>query len=494
MTYSTDTPIVGPPTGTLAEALSWLDIKAGPETEYATELWRLCELVGIDPAVLFAQAAHETGDFSSFYWKSRLNPAGIGITGDKAQNEASQTWANGKEAAQGHVIHMYSYADYSGTNIVGTTKNIVRPLYEQDVRMWAIYEAHLEGTVRTLGDLTGKWATDPRYGEKIAAKLNAIFPKGTQPGEPNNQQEVTPMSLAFTTTIPGLPGGPLVTDYEIHVRILRESMKNNRPGIKAKSPRRSVQHGNGNPNAFAKDDSLWLYNGASGGTISFHAGADEFGVWYNVPADEVTWQAADSGGPGNMNGFSCEMSEHAVYRQDMTRLRKNIYVNADFMGRVAARLNIAVPEQHWTFNYESADRHNCPNILRTMSIAGVPCWTIYTNQWNASKADELKRMTPSKYTTPEPPPWKRGEVGYTTLGSAKVIKITAELTAKRNTTPHIYASSSSPESGPQAKIGTKVVMIGVATVPGNKRPSRWYLDEKGNRWSHSAFEPSLPSA
>lgn len=107
--YTVSTPIIGPATGTLAEALSWLDIKAGAETEYATELWRLCALVGLDPAVLFAQAAHETGDFSSYWWQYRRNPAGIGITGDKKQNEASQTWANGTDAARAHVAHMIAY-------------------------------------------------------------------------------------------------------------------------------------------------------------------------------------------------------------------------------------------------------------------------------------------------------------------------------------------------------------------------------------------------
>ena len=107
--YTVSTPIIGPATGTLAEALGWLDIKAGAETEYATELWRLCEVVGMDPAVMFAQAAHETGDFSSAWWQNRRNPAGIGITGDPEQNESSQTWETGADAARGHVIHMCAY-------------------------------------------------------------------------------------------------------------------------------------------------------------------------------------------------------------------------------------------------------------------------------------------------------------------------------------------------------------------------------------------------
>lgn len=222
----------------------------------------------------------------------------------------------------------------------------------------------------------------------------------------------------YTTVIPGVPGGALTTDYPIHVRILPASQTINRPGFAARTPRRSVQHGNGNPNAYAASDSLWLYNGARGANglptqTSFHADGDHTGVWFNIPANEVTWQAADGGGPGNYNGFSCEMSEHSVYRTNMDLLRRNIYVNADFMGRVAgARLGAGGPEQHWSFNYRIAgcsapcdvpapNRHNCPNILRTMTIDGRSAWSIYAAQWAKSKADELQRM---RGTQPKPPP------------------------------------------------------------------------------------------
>lgn len=177
MTYSVDSPIVHAPTGTLAEALAWLDIKAGAETEYATELWRLCALVGIDPALLFAQAAHETADFSSVWWLNRRNPAGLGITGDPEQNADSQIWKNGTDAARGHVVHMAVY--------VGQGTRNLWDYWELDQRRDDALDAGYFAIARTLADLTGKWATDPRYAEKIAAKANAIFP---------NRQETQPVT------------------------------------------------------------------------------------------------------------------------------------------------------------------------------------------------------------------------------------------------------------------------------------------------------------
>jgi len=182
MTYTVDSPIIHAPTGTLAEALAWLDIKAGAETEYATELWRLCSLVGIDPAILFAQAAHETYDFSSAWWQYRRNPAGIGITGDAEQNAASHIWQNGIEAARAHVVHMAVYAH----GVASYVWLELSPFKALDPRLSAVTEAGYAGKVRTLADLTGKWATDPKYAEKIAAKANAIFP---------NRQEIQPLSI-----------------------------------------------------------------------------------------------------------------------------------------------------------------------------------------------------------------------------------------------------------------------------------------------------------
>jgi hypothetical protein len=211
--------------------------------------------------------------------------------------------------------------------------------------------------------------------------------------------------MPFSTMVPGLPGGPLETDYPIHVDLIPISQRQ-RPGRKASLPRRSVQHGNGNPNSSAAGEKGFLHGGADGGMVSYHSTGDDREVFVMVPADEVTFQAADGPGPGNENGFSCEMVEDANLWADPARRDRVIHICADFMGRVAARLNIAIPEQHWDFNWvvcgcsgpcdqECGDRHNCPDKLRHVRMPdGRLAWEVYVQQWHAAKADELQRMNP----------------------------------------------------------------------------------------------------
>ena len=54
-----------------------------------------------------------------------------------------------------------------------------------------------------------------------------------------------------------------------------------------------------------------------------------------------TWQAADGGGPGNMNGLSCEMMEADVIWSDPARRNKLIAITADFIRPAAQARAIA---------------------------------------------------------------------------------------------------------------------------------------------------------
>ena len=252
--------------------------------------------------------------------------------------------------------------------------------------------------------------------------------------------------MTYSTDVPGLPGGPLNTTYPIRMKIVSEGQTINRPGYKARTPRRSVQHGNGNPNALAEADAVYLYNGARNNgvpqQVSYHATGDDTGVWVCVPLDEVTWQAADGDGPGNWCGLSYEMSEYAPIRNDDGRLKKTIEIAADFMGRCAARLGIATPEQHWTFNYARPAnlRHDCPNMLRHDTVFGEPAWTLYGRLWNAAKADELKRMGGKPTVeTPEPFPITWGKDATEPIrmgreGESLVLPLYGRLTAARDVT------------------------------------------------------------
>ena len=134
---------------------------------YVAEVYRLAPLVGLDPAILVAQSAHETGYWRSAAWAGGLNPAGIGVTGPGV---ASPRWASGEEAARAHVVHLYLYA-------VGevASGHELAPYVALDPRYGAAMGAGRAGIARTVADLAGRWATDLEYAAKVARAGNELF-------------------------------------------------------------------------------------------------------------------------------------------------------------------------------------------------------------------------------------------------------------------------------------------------------------------------------
>ena len=164
-------PLLGPARGApervmaVAEAAGAL--RPAEVRAYVAEVYRLAPVVGLDPAVVVAQSAHETGFWRSPAWRDFLNPAGLGITGPDAE---SPTWATGAEAARGQIVHLYLYA----VGEIGPDHPLApyRPL---DPRYEAALGAGRAGSARTIADLAGRWAVDPRYAETIARVGNELF-------------------------------------------------------------------------------------------------------------------------------------------------------------------------------------------------------------------------------------------------------------------------------------------------------------------------------
>jgi hypothetical protein len=131
---------------------------------YVNEVYRLAPQVGIDPAIVVAQSALETDTWRTSYWQNNLNPAGIGIT---YNGQASFTWGSGTDAARGQLVHLYLYA-------VGeiSARHVLAPYVSLDPRYQAAVDAGYAGIALTIAALTGRWATDPVYGEKLAGRGN----------------------------------------------------------------------------------------------------------------------------------------------------------------------------------------------------------------------------------------------------------------------------------------------------------------------------------
>jgi N-acetylmuramoyl-L-alanine amidase len=164
-------PLLAGPRGAAVRALA-LALQAGatrPEElrAYVMEVYRLAPLVGIDPAIVVAQSAHETGWWQSPAWRDHLNPAGIGITGPDV---APPSWESGVEAARAHLVHLFLYT-------VGPIPpgHPLAPYIPLDPRYEAALAAGRGGSASSLADLTGLWATDPDYAVRVARVGNRLF-------------------------------------------------------------------------------------------------------------------------------------------------------------------------------------------------------------------------------------------------------------------------------------------------------------------------------
>lgn len=169
--------ILGKPTIDLTNAQAWARRQKGSRLDEVdrllTEFWRLAPKVGIDPAVAAAQSSEETGGWTSAIWRTRLNPAGIGVTGG---GDEGYSWRNGTEAAQAQLVHLAIYAKgYRGA------QQMIRYLH-LDPRWYAPIAAGYGGKATTVDDLATRWAEDPNYGTKIEAHWKGMRDAIVKPG------------------------------------------------------------------------------------------------------------------------------------------------------------------------------------------------------------------------------------------------------------------------------------------------------------------------
>ncbi|MBA2276789.1 MAG: glucosaminidase domain-containing protein [Chloroflexia bacterium] len=142
---------------------------------YLREIYRLGAAAGLNADIAAAQAIHETDWFRSRWWAERLNPAGIGITGDPAQNASSRRFMTGEEAARAHLVHLWLYA--AGERLPPS----LAPHRALDPRWDAAVSAGYAGRCPTLDSLAGTWAADSAYADKIVDFLHRLFPVAVGP-------------------------------------------------------------------------------------------------------------------------------------------------------------------------------------------------------------------------------------------------------------------------------------------------------------------------
>ena len=124
------------------------------------------QAVGLDPLLVVAQMILETGNLTSFWsQRPRRNPAGIGVTGQPGEGVSFPSW---QKAVRAHVGRLLAYALR-----VGQENDAQRRLIEEALT-WRPLPARFRGVAPTLEKLSGRWAADREYADKIARIGNEI--------------------------------------------------------------------------------------------------------------------------------------------------------------------------------------------------------------------------------------------------------------------------------------------------------------------------------
>jgi hypothetical protein len=132
------------------------------------EYVRATESEGVSLIVALAQMIHETNylRFTGAVAPTQYNFSGIGSTGPGV---AGDRFPNVSTGVLAHVQHLRAYADTDPL-----VEDLVDPRFHLVER----------GSAPTVSQLTGRWATDPLYGQKVLAHAHRLLEVGRWYGQP----------------------------------------------------------------------------------------------------------------------------------------------------------------------------------------------------------------------------------------------------------------------------------------------------------------------
>lgn len=116
---------------------------------------------GYNPDILAGQSCLETDTWRSPQWVDNLNPGGIGVTD---QFDFGLLWKSGTDSGRAMLVHFMAYA--KGHD------NRMAPWIDLDPRFVSVHKAGWASIARFLSHLSGKWATDLLYGQKVAGRID----------------------------------------------------------------------------------------------------------------------------------------------------------------------------------------------------------------------------------------------------------------------------------------------------------------------------------
>ncbi|MCE5169414.1 N-acetylmuramoyl-L-alanine amidase [Paenibacillus profundus] len=197
--------ILGPASATVGQAKEWARAKNAPQefVALADLYWQVAAERGVDPAVAYVQAGHETGYIyrdgrsAAGIDASYHNPCGLKITAGGGDYQASahkrfKDWTNGITA---HLDHLALYAGAVGYPKADTP----------DPRHFP----YLKGTAKTLEALGAKWAPSSSYGQRLGDELRKL--QGIKADTPASKPSGETASIEVNGE--KVADGPLINGY-----------------------------------------------------------------------------------------------------------------------------------------------------------------------------------------------------------------------------------------------------------------------------------------
>ncbi len=155
------TAIMGPAFAVL-EQLEGYVRRVNPDAPEVARLYlELATPLGVRGDLAYAQAIHETDFFryTGVVQPEQNNFSGIGATGP---GNPGASFATPEEGVLAHLQHLYAYA---------TTAPLPEGMELMDPR----FDLVERGSTTHTGDLSGRWAADDRYGQKVDRHLAGIL-------------------------------------------------------------------------------------------------------------------------------------------------------------------------------------------------------------------------------------------------------------------------------------------------------------------------------
>lgn len=482
MSYTPETPIAGETVGTPEAWIEYIRRNGGKRMEeverFVRETYRLCRLAGLKAHLIVAQAIHETDMFRSNWWVKRLNPGGIGITGDPRDDEASRYFPDGTIAARAMVVHVSLY-------VYGALPDPLAQYRHEDPRADNVPATALgkRTTMESFGHAAWwewvTWAADDAYGEKWARRLNAAAAAGVLDGEPAEEEE-PPMTVTMIEhRIESAPRTIFLPDWlKVETRWVTHPRTTSRTRVPLQT--RSTFHDTANPRTKARDEWGWLAGGRSGGSLGgYNAIVDDVVLIICQYLNEETWHAGTP--EGNRTSWGTELAYGG--NTDFNQAFENACA---WHGALLEAADRPVPDacvlhKFWTGKWCSAqvlNRGLIPVLNQKV--------TYYYNLARAAREGTVDIIVNPAYATPVPVvdpstnlPWDgSADVvinGHTYEGQRTTAKTTGVLNKRQ------WAGTESQLTGDAYAAGATVELLGWVKGELVDGISEWWVDTAGNR-------------